>query len=227
MIGSSGSSAASVRTLRQPRLHLLVAVHQACVSPWRRLVGPFPFPVVDAVAAASDDRLGIRRHPEQHSDDGITSFSALVVVSVMPATADFSTLFTPFRVAGKRLRNRITHASMSLLVTSQGHVTDRFVRSRANRAAGGAAMTVTEPLGMMRHQAGLPRVQVWRRDDTDGLKRLARGGGRSGLSSARPDSGRRARPPLSGTQSRSDRRLGASRRSVLDGAARADCGGNP
>ncbi len=34
-------------------------------------------------------------------------------------------------------------------------------------------MTVTEPLGMMRHQAGLPRVQVWRRDDADGLKRFA------------------------------------------------------
>ena len=91
----------------------------------------------------------------------------------MPATADFNTLFTPFELAGKRLRNRITHASMSLLVTPQGRVTDRFVQYHANRAAGGAAMTVTEPLGMMRHQAGLPRVQVWRRDDTDGLKRLA------------------------------------------------------
>ena len=34
-------------------------------------------------------------------------------------------------------------------------------------------MTVTEPLGMMRHQAGLPRVQVWRRDDAGGLKRFA------------------------------------------------------
>ena len=31
----------------------------------------------------------------------------------------------------------------------------------------------TEPLGMMRHQAGIPRVQVWRRDDADGLKRFA------------------------------------------------------
>jgi dimethylglycine catabolism A len=61
---------------------------------------------------------------------------------------------------------------MSLLVTPQGRVTDRFIQYHANRAAGGAAMTVTEPLAMMCHQAGLPRVQVWRRDD-DGLKRLA------------------------------------------------------
>jgi 2,4-dienoyl-CoA reductase-like NADH-dependent reductase (Old Yellow Enzyme family) len=91
----------------------------------------------------------------------------------MHATADFTALFTPFELAGKRLRNRIAHASMSLLVTPAGRVTDRLIQYHANRAAGGAAMTVTEPLGMMRHQAGLPRVQVWRRDDPDGLKRFA------------------------------------------------------
>ena len=73
-------------------------------------------------------------------------------------TAEFAALFTPFTLAGKRLRNRITHASMSLLATPAGRVTDRLIQYHANRAAGGAAMTVTEPLGMMRHQAGLPRV---------------------------------------------------------------------
>jgi 2,4-dienoyl-CoA reductase-like NADH-dependent reductase (Old Yellow Enzyme family)/thioredoxin reductase len=91
----------------------------------------------------------------------------------MPDAADFTALFTPYTLAGKRLRNRITHASMSLLATPAGRVTERFIQYHANRAAGGAAMTVTEPLGMMRHQAGIPRVQVWRRDDADGLKRLA------------------------------------------------------
>ena len=90
----------------------------------------------------------------------------------MRDTADFAILFSPFELAGKRLRNRITHASMSLLATPAGRVTDRLIQYHANRAAGGSAMTVTEPLGMMRHQAGLPRVQVWRRDDADGLKRL-------------------------------------------------------
>lgn len=91
----------------------------------------------------------------------------------MRDTAEFAALFTPFTLAGKRLRNRITHASMSLLATPSGRVTERFVQYHVNRAAGGAAMTVTEPLGMMRHQAGLPRVQVWRQDDADGLKRFA------------------------------------------------------
>ena len=87
--------------------------------------------------------------------------------------ADFHTLFTPFQLAGKTLRNRVVHASMSLLATPAGRVTDRMIQYHANRAAGGAAMTITEPLAMMRHQAGIPRVQVWRKDDTQGLKRFA------------------------------------------------------
>jgi dimethylglycine catabolism A len=91
----------------------------------------------------------------------------------MHDTADFTALFTPFELAGKRLRNRIAHASMSLLATPAGRVTEPLIQYHANRASGGAAMTVTEPLGMMRHQAGLPRVQVWRRDDADALKRFA------------------------------------------------------
>ncbi len=90
----------------------------------------------------------------------------------MPA-AEFAALFTPFTLAGKALRNRIVHASMSLLSTPAGRVSERMLQYHANRAAGGAAMTITEPLGMMRHQANLPRVQVWRHEDTDGLKRLA------------------------------------------------------
>ena len=91
----------------------------------------------------------------------------------MQRNADFNTLFSPFSLAGKRLRNRITHASMSLLSTPAGRVTDRFIQYHANRAAGGAALTVTEPLAMMRHQANLPRIQVWQHDDGDGLRRLA------------------------------------------------------
>ena len=87
--------------------------------------------------------------------------------------SDFHSLFTPFELAGKTLRNRVVHASMSLLATPAGRVTDRMIQYHANRAAGGAAMTITEPLAMMRHQAGIPRVQVWRKDDADGLKRFA------------------------------------------------------
>lgn len=99
--------------------------------------------------------------------------SAVPEGSPMQETAGFHALFSPFALAGKRLRNRIAHASMSLLSTPAGRVTDRFVQYHANRAAGGAALIVTEPLGMMRHQAHLPRIQVSRGGDVDGLKRLA------------------------------------------------------
>src|SRR3984957_7643754 len=92
---------------------------------------------------------------------------------VMQGTADFNTLFSPFTLAGKQLRNRITHASMSLLSTPAGRVTDRFIQYHANRAAGGAAHPVPEPLAMMRHQANLPRIQIWQREDADGLRRLS------------------------------------------------------
>ena len=90
----------------------------------------------------------------------------------MTEIGDFAKLFTPFSLAGKRLRNRIVHASMTTLSTPDGKVTERQIRYHANRAKGGAAMTVTEPLGMMSHQAKLPRVQVWRKDDPGALKRL-------------------------------------------------------
>lgn len=91
----------------------------------------------------------------------------------MRQTAEFHALFTPVTLAGKRLRNRITHASISLLSTPAGQVTDRMVQYHANRAAGGAAMIVTEPLGMMRHQAAMPRVRICGRENGEGLKRLA------------------------------------------------------
>lgn len=90
-----------------------------------------------------------------------------------PGNDDFAALFTPFTLAGKTLRNRIAHASMTTLSTPEGKVTEREINYHASRARGGTALSVTEPLGMMRHQAKLPRLQIWRRADTDGLKRLA------------------------------------------------------
>ena len=94
----------------------------------------------------------------------------------MPANkdeGDFAALFAPYQLAGQTLRNRIAHASITTLSTPEGRVTEREIRYHANRAAGGAALSVTEPLGMMRHQSRLPRVQVWRQDDAEGLKRFA------------------------------------------------------
>lgn len=82
-------------------------------------------------------------------------------------------LFSPFTLAGKRLKNRIVHASMTTRMGVQGRTTDRQLRYYANRAQGGAAMIVTEPLSMARHQHIPFKTVVYDDSQLDGLKRWA------------------------------------------------------
>jgi len=88
-------------------------------------------------------------------------------------TSLYPALLAPITLAGKRLRNRLMHASMSTLMGENQRVTDRLIRYHANRAKGGAAMIVTEPLGMAPHQKVPVRVRVWNDDNLDALKRWA------------------------------------------------------
>ena len=83
-------------------------------------------------------------------------------------------LFEPFELAGKLLRNRIVHASMSTGRAVNGQVGPSQIQYCANRARGGAAVVVTEPLAMIRQQAGVPlRASAYSAADEDGLKRWA------------------------------------------------------
>lgn len=91
----------------------------------------------------------------------------------MAMTTEEAALLAPLALAGRRLRNRVVHASMTTLMSAGGRVTEALVTYHANRARGGAAMTVTEPIGAMRHQAKLPRTQAWNDADLDGFKRWA------------------------------------------------------
>jgi 2,4-dienoyl-CoA reductase-like NADH-dependent reductase (Old Yellow Enzyme family) len=79
----------------------------------------------------------------------------------------------PFSLAGKRLRNRIVHASISTQLPAAARVTDRLVNYHANRARGGVAMIVAEPLGMWRGFDVPARVRAWNDDNLDGLSRWA------------------------------------------------------
>ena len=56
-----------------------------------------------------------------------------------------------------------------------GLVTDEVIRYYANRAKGGAAMVVSEPLGMADEptQHSPFKTRVWNDDNLDGLKRWA------------------------------------------------------
>lgn len=84
-----------------------------------------------------------------------------------------SRLSEPLILAGKRIRNRVAHASMTTHMGYQSRVTDRQIRYYENRAKGGAALIVTEPLLMAPHQTNSARIRVWNDDNLGGLKRWA------------------------------------------------------
>lgn len=84
-----------------------------------------------------------------------------------------SRLSEPLVLAGKRLRNRVAHASMTTHMGYQSRVTDRQIRYYANRARGGAALIVTEPLLMAPHQTNPARIRAWNDDNLGGLTRWA------------------------------------------------------
>ena len=86
---------------------------------------------------------------------------------------NYTKLFTPFTLAGKPLKNRIVHASMTTRMGDKGRVTERQINYYANRAIGGAAMIVTEPLSMALHQRIPYKVVVFDDSELDGLKRWA------------------------------------------------------
>ena len=62
---------------------------------------------------------------------------------------------------------------MSTDSTHDGRVSDALVRYHASRGQGGAAMTVSEPIAMVRRQGALPRTQAWNDVDADGFRRWA------------------------------------------------------
>jgi len=82
-------------------------------------------------------------------------------------------LFTPITLAGQVLRNRIGFAAMSTRFPSGGRVTDPLVEHLAARAAGGAALVVTEALCAAPSAATPVRVAAYDEAALPGLERLA------------------------------------------------------
>ena len=82
-------------------------------------------------------------------------------------------LFTPLILAGRRLRNRVVHLSMTTALGREGHITPRHTQYFVNRARGGCAMIVTEPLAIASHQHTPQKINA--RDDSqlDELKHWA------------------------------------------------------
>ena len=80
---------------------------------------------------------------------------------------------TPFALAGKRLKNRIVHASMTTLRAANAATTPAQIQYYENRARGGAAMIVTEPLTFSSMQDVARKTRAWNDDNLDGLQRWA------------------------------------------------------
>jgi len=85
----------------------------------------------------------------------------------------YPALFAPATLAGKPLKNRIAHASMTTRMGDKGRVTERQLHYYRNRAKGGAAMIVTEPLSMARHQHIPYKIVAYDDSELDGLQRWA------------------------------------------------------
>jgi len=82
-------------------------------------------------------------------------------------------LLSPFQLGRITLRNRVAHTSMTTEMLDNRRISPAVIQYHVNRALGGAALTVTEPLGTAPHHATLPRPQVWDGSDADGFRRWA------------------------------------------------------
>ncbi|WP_159107298.1 FAD-dependent oxidoreductase [Azospirillum sp. B4] len=82
-------------------------------------------------------------------------------------------LFSPIQLGHRTLRNRIVHASTTTRFQERGRVTDKLIAYHVNRARGGAALTVTEPLAVLSRQLNGVRVEVLSGVNADGLARWA------------------------------------------------------
>jgi 2,4-dienoyl-CoA reductase-like NADH-dependent reductase (Old Yellow Enzyme family) len=82
-------------------------------------------------------------------------------------------LFSPVRVGTRELPNRIVHASTSTHYADRGRITDRLIAYYVNRARGGAAMLVSEPMAMLGWQTLPTRPHVLSGLNADLLPRWA------------------------------------------------------
>ena len=83
-------------------------------------------------------------------------------------------LFSPLVLAGQSLKNRIAHASISPRFGAHQGMHARYLHYFVNRAKGGAAMVVTDPIGII-EQHGLERLRAWDASMEGDLRRLADG----------------------------------------------------
>ena len=86
--------------------------------------------------------------------------------------SNYPALFSSWTLGGVPLRNHLAHASILTHFAKEGRPTDRLLNYLANRARGGAAMIVTEPLAMLSRVPPSNRVHAFSDDALPELTRL-------------------------------------------------------
>lgn len=89
----------------------------------------------------------------------------------MKSEQKYPTLFSPLTIGGVSLKNRLVHASITTRYVTSGEVTSTLINYCVNRARGGAAMIVTEPMNLHSGQKDPRRVHVFAESNTDAIKR--------------------------------------------------------
>jgi 2,4-dienoyl-CoA reductase-like NADH-dependent reductase (Old Yellow Enzyme family) len=87
--------------------------------------------------------------------------------------AAFPRLFSPFRLAGREIANRIGFAALSTRFPDPGRVSERMIAHLAARARGGAALVVTEALAAAPSAASPVRPAAFEEAALPGFARLA------------------------------------------------------
>lgn len=93
-------------------------------------------------------------------------------MSPLVSDGPYPALFSPLQLGGLRLANRIVHASISTRLGAHSALGEAYLRYCEARARGGAAMLVTEPIGLGEWQNAM-RLPAYRDAHVAGLARLA------------------------------------------------------
>jgi len=104
-----------------------------------------------------------------------SSDNALPTEPSVPDTGskEFPALFSPIEIGGIALRNRVAHASIVSRFVKDGHPTEKLINYLGNRAKGGAAMVITEPVAMTFANRNPDRLRGYDDVAMDDFKRLA------------------------------------------------------
>lgn len=88
---------------------------------------------------------------------------------------NYARLSAPWELRGRFIKNRVVHASITTRFGSGQRVTPKLIAYHENRARGGAAVLITEPVAMLNFQRNVGnKIRVYDADEKAGLTAWAK-----------------------------------------------------